>query len=332
MSDTLGGRFTLIWLLVLPLLGACESSPLPATGDGGPTAPGVGDGGAFDAGSTDGGADAGPLDGGPSTAPGAVGWILDESSLARLLDGGPDATALAQAYFNTAGTFLISGQPPTYPQAAWTRTFTAVDAGLLPALAGCGLPASVAAVLVDIESWSLTPQSDKSAPIAAYAAAWKAVQGYNADCRDGGAPLLVVAAPATDLVSILEPDAGAGDKYDAFLSLGLASGIAPSCDLFEIQAQGSEMDPALFVQFVDGAAAQASAAHPGVRIYAGISTNPDGQRADAGVIYADILSTLGTVTGYWLNIPAQGAYCPNCGVAQPGVATALLRLMDPDAG
>ncbi len=313
---------------------ACGRPPVPALGDGGgaPDADAGPDAGLADAGAADGGLVDGGRDAGPSLAPGSVGWIVDQSSYARFLDGGPAAPALGAAWFDHPATFYSSGSPPPFPRATWTRTFTAVDAGLLPALAGCGIPARVGAVLIDLESWSLTPATDKSDPVAAYATAWQAVQAYNASCRDGGAPLLVVAAPATDLVSVLDPDAGPGQKYQAFLSLGLASGIAPSCDVFEIQSQGSEMDASLFAQFVDGAAAQARAGKSGVALYAGISTNPSGQRADAGVIDGDLLSTFGTVSGYWLNIPAQGPACPNCGAAQPDVAVSLLEQMGLDGG
>ena len=239
-------------------------------------------------------------------------------------DGG---AALAEAYFDGGGTFVMGQQQP-YPSAVATRSYAAFDGGLAPILAGCGLASEVGAVVLDLEHWPLTPPEEQADPVGTYRAAYAAVGAFNGDCRDGGSALRLIATPATDLVAVLAPDAGPGQKYQAFLDLGLARDIAAACDILEVQAQGSEMSPAVFVSFVQEAAAQAQVGHPGLPVFAGLSTNPTGTRADAGTLFGDILQTLGTVQGCWLNVPGQSAACPTCGVPQPDVAIDLLQLLE----
>jgi hypothetical protein len=64
---------------------------------------------------------------------------------------------------------------------------------------------------------------------------------------------------------------------------------------------------------------------PGISVLAGLSTNPTGAPVDSQHLTAAIDATRSAVTGYWLNIPGQGARCPTCNPARPDIAIQVLR-------
>lgn len=105
------------------------------------------------------------------------------------------------------------------------------------------------------------------------------------------------------------------------------SPLAPSLTC-EIQAQGAEMNVAAYQSFVVATTHTARQTNPTVTILAGLSTNPGGQHVTATALYAAVRATHRTVNGYWLNIPAGGLYCPRCGIPQPQVAIALIKLLE----
>lgn len=266
-------------------------------------------------------------DGGFSTAPGNVAWLMAPESIALIEDGGAQGFALAHEYFNQPAAFLQSktALPSDYAAARWTRDFASFDGGngFANALAGCALPSTVAAVELDIEQWPYSPLSEQQTPVQTYAAAHAAVLAYNQACRDGGVPLLFIATPAINLSLLL--DGGSSDKYQSFLNLGLARQIAENADVFELQAQGLIDDPTAFTNFVQQGAAQAKAGNPNVEILAGLSSF---EGIDAGTVYQEILQTFGTsVDGYWLNTPGQTFCDAGCAPVVPDVAIAILQLL-----
>jgi hypothetical protein len=73
------------------------------------------------------------------------------------------------------------------------------------------------------------------------------------------------------------------------------------------------------------AAEQARAANAHVIILAGLSANPDGQHVTGEDLYRAVMATQSMVSGYWLNIPVGGQYCPRYGSPQPQVAVDFLK-------
>jgi hypothetical protein len=138
--------------------------------------------------------------------------------------------------------------------------------------------------------------------------------------------LRFIATPAVDLVSVLAPGAK-GSWYDEYLRLGIASDAARVSDVIDIQGQGIESNTSAYSVFVQQASAQARAANPGVRILAGLSTNPHGVAVTAAQLEAAVAATGNAVAGYWLNIPSGGPACPSCGAPQPQIAVQLLRAL-----
>jgi hypothetical protein len=177
------------------------------------------------------------------------------------------------------------------------------------------LPAEVKGILYDIEKWQFTPEEEQQNP-----AYYEKLAAELAHANG----LLFIATPAVDLVAVLAPE-DRKRRYDAYLRLGLAADAARYADVIDIQAQSAELNTEHYATFVKQAAAQARAANPKVTVFAGLSTNPNGQHVTAKEILAAIDATRTVVDGYWLNIPQPGPHCPRCNDFRPDIAIEVLR-------
>lgn len=277
---------------------------------------------------TRGGLGGGDADPNPTAAPtagggsppggGARSWIISGSTLTRLL-ATDRSGGTAAANFDTPDAYVLTGAADWALPSGWRSTptadFTSYSA-LRAALTGNRLDRRVRAVLYDNEDWSLTPADERADPARYDRLAGQLVHAHH---------LLFIASPATDLVNTLAPNTAAGSKFNAFLNLGLIGQIARDADVLDLQAQGAEDDPALFASFVSAAAAQARAANPGIKVLAGLSTNPSGRAVTAAVIDRAAEAVTADVDGYWLNDPAPSAACAACVGPYPQVALAALR-------
>jgi hypothetical protein len=248
-------------------------------------------------------------------------WMISISAL-RHLDRVDPSGALSRGFFESPGNFVMNGKKGAQGfSKGWRCTPTATFpsyAALEQSLEKGQLRDEVKAIIYDNESWQFTPVEeqhdlDRFERLAAEAAH-----------RHGR---ILIATPAADLVPVLSPKVQKGGRYDEYLRLGIAKSAARYADVYEIQAQGSEDNLALYTRFVQGAAAQARAVNPKVLVFAGLSTNPSGKKVTARQLYDAVQATRSDVDGYWLNIPGGGAYCPKCGEPQPQVAVELLRLL-----
>jgi hypothetical protein len=191
-------------------------------------------------------------------------------------------------------------------------SFTSL-AAIRQALAG-GLPSDVRGILYDIEAWSLTPAAEQANPLRSIATAAGLVHG---------AGLRFIAAPGVDLMGRLYP--GRGPYNRVYVTSQFGGDASASADVFVIQAQTYQNDPATYGDFVRQVAAQARTTHPGLIVLAGLSTGPHGEPTTAGAMLAAVAATNGAADGYWLNIPGPGPQCPSCGPPTPGIALAFLR-------
>ena len=223
--------------------------------------------------------------------------------------------------FNNPNVYVIEGTKgrSIEPLAIGTRSFTDYKA-LEAAFNNGSIDSSVGAIIYDNEDWGLTPLDQQQHPAEFEQTAAQIVHQHH---------LIFIATPATNLVTVADPSAVNGSKFDRFIADGYAGDAARYADVYEIQSQGSEGNIAEFRTFVSEAAAQARKANPAVVILAGLSTNPQGQAVTGDQLYAAVQATRASVSGYWLNIPAGGTYCPKCGTPQPQVAVSLLdELLD----
>ncbi len=262
----------------------------------------------------------------PHAAPGqSIAWHLHPTyrwlvAASALVDLEPiiGRTRL-RTYFDSPRTLVIVGKsPPAFLmswRSPWALSFASYAAMRLR-LSTEPLDPHVQAVVYDDEAWPLSPRAEQRNPVRYTAMAAALAHRYH---------LILVATPATNLATVESPHAT--DKYSAFLQLGIAQQAARYADVYEIQAQGSEANQALYRHFVARAATQAREGNPVVDVLAGLSTNPVGHTASAPVLYQDVRATRKVVSGYWLNIPGASVYCPKCGVPQPQIAAQLLALL-----
>lgn len=202
------------------------------------------------------------------------------------------------------------GQAAAWP--GW-RGHLALDAtSLAEVRSALRVATSGDAILLDLEHWPFTPVVEQKEAPAIYTQAGVLVRARGFE---------LIAAPATDLARVLTP----GVRTDqGFLSSGLVPAAARAANVMEIQAQGLEADPSRYLRFVERVVAEARGANPSVRVALGLSTNPNGRHVSAALLARDIAATRDIASAYWLNVPAAGAACPRCGVAQPQVAVKLL--------
>lgn len=244
-------------------------------------------------------------------------WIVNSGSLKASQPEFP--LELQRKYFDSPCTFLV--MPPNAPRdyqdwrAVRTRTITS-----LANVDGAVADPSVRALLYDGEAWEMTPRQEQTRPAEAACRAAEVAHAHG---------MMAIATPAINLIRFLDPaSARGGKRFAAFEKTNLAGRIAKCVDVYEIQAQGTEKDTAKFQQFVTTEAEQARAANPAVIVLAGISTNPSGQHVTSEQLFKAVQSVRDVVDGFWLNIPAGGKYCPQCGVPQPKVAVRLLEMLD----
>lgn len=260
---------------------------------------------------------------GARPAAGGWTWIVSGATLARLLTLGSSGPATAAQEFDKPNAYILASPQDWSIPAGWTSTATADFTSyttLRSALDNGTLDPRFKAVLYDDEDWSLTPADQQSDPGRYYQLAAQLVHRHH---------LLFLAAPATDLAEVFGGAAetappGGGGRYQAFLGDGVISAAARYADVLDVQAQGSEADPALFASFVTQAAAQAHAANPAVEVLAGISTNPSGGQITAAAVDRAAQAAGPHVAGFWLNDPAASAACPRCAGPYPQLALATL--------
>jgi hypothetical protein len=223
-------------------------------------------------------------------------WEITGTNIARVAAADP---RVARALFGTRASFGLGNpagrqdQVPAGSQAVPTLVFRSLRTFRAELRRG-RIDPGIRAVLYDPERWPQTPGAEQRDPIGAMRAFAKLAHAHR---------LEVILAPARDL--LLVPGArctAGGQRLDqAYLRCGLAR-AARYADVFSIQSQADEFDLPAYRAFVDAVAAQARAAHPGVRVFAGISTHPATGRAPGSDMAAAVAAVDGTVDGFWANV------------------------------
>ncbi len=114
---------------------------------------------------------------------------------------------------------------------------------------------------------------------------------------------------------------------------GSPMGGARWAQAIDLQSQYAERNPAQYLKIVRQDVKVARRLHPTIQIFAGISTNPaPGTPVTLSELTQDVRATQGLVNGYWLNVPARGAYCPHCGKQNVGLAIRLLQWLHQETG
>jgi hypothetical protein len=244
--------------------------------------------------------------------PGHPAWLLSRSVLAELI---PDPVAVSELSGKLVYELLQPGEPPLPGVVAEPVVTFASAAALESAVKAGQLPSGTFGVLYDPESWVFTPVTEQQNPVQAATAAAAVAHAHG---------LRLIVAPALDLTTV-SASGGTDPGWRQFLDLDLVGRLAKVADVVELQAQSLEQDTNVYTAFVQAAAAQASAARPGIDLLAGLSTNPPGVAMEARQLTAAIQATRSVVDGYWLNVPVPGMQCPTCNAARPAIAVQVLR-------
>ncbi len=240
-------------------------------------------------------------------------WLLSRSVLAQLVT---DPVAVSELSGKLVYELIQPGQPPL-PGVVAEPVVTFTSATALESAVDAGqLPPGTFGVLYDPEAWAFTPVAEQQNPVQAATAAAAVAHAHG---------IRLIVAPALDLTTVLAKG-GTGPDWRQFLDLDLVGRLAKVADVVELQAQSLEQDTSVYTAFVQAAAAQASAARPGIDLLAGLSTNPPGVPIEARQLTSAIQATRSLVDGYWLNVPAPGARCPACNAPRLDIAVQVLQV------
>lgn len=245
------------------------------------------------------------------------GWVIDVHAVRRLAALSP---GLVRHFFNTPRTFITGASATTLqtlglPAAIPTASFTS-ETALAHAVKQRRLPFGTRAVVFDDEHWNLTPRGQQLSPALYYQRAAKVAHQHS---------LLLIAAPAPNVIQARHRKASGSALYTAFLDRGIAAGAARYADVYDIQGQGLEAQRSPYASFVQSAAFQAAQANPGVELLAGISADPPGRQRPLGVLLGAVGGSGPAVSGYALSVPAANRGCAACVGPYDGAAVALLR-------
>ena len=248
----------------------------------------------------------------PTTPAGSrPSWLLTRAALSQVAGDDQVRETLADSPLYE---LLQPGQQPLPGISADLVITYSSAAALERAVEGGQVPAGTYGVLYDPEAWAYTPTAEQQDPVAAATKAAATAHAHG---------LRFLVAPALNLTTVLAP--GSGSRSQTFLRLGLIGQLAKVADVVELQAQSMERDTAAYASFVSAATSQATAAHPGITVLAGLSTNPPGAAVTTQLLLSAIAATRSVVGGYWLNVPGQGPRCPTCNASRPDIAIQTLR-------
>lgn len=255
------------------------------------------------------------------------GWIVTSAALQGMqqVDAG-----VVKRMVDRKGTFvLVSGadQVPAGWDVTAAESFTCAHPDPHPNATSCKralvdtveegrLIPGVTAVLLDLESWPLTPHGEQADPVAAYRDAAAVAHQHH---------LQLIATPALDLARALAQEER-HTVWQVFLQ-ELPRRISPLVDVYELQSQSFQNEAATFAQRLAEAHQQAHQANPDVKFFGGVSTNPHGTQTTAAQMAEAVEATHGGTTRYWLNDPGKSDACGSCTGPHPQMAVKFLGIL-----
>ncbi|HLI13762.1 MAG TPA: hypothetical protein VKY65_19385 [Alphaproteobacteria bacterium] len=271
--------------------------------------------------------DAGRADSGNHHAP---AWIVALSGIEQMehQKGGPEVVKKLLA---DPRTIIVAGNPlpSTMRDNESQRAVSVLSLDKCKAALDKPSNAGLKTLLVDLERWPGTPLADQRNP-----------EGATRECHElahqDGRHISVIAVPAMDLMSVLDPKFK-GTQYQAAIHYDLEGKLATASDGVDVQLENIEDKPGQFEQTLRTFVHQIKEARrkanlsPEVPIYVGLSTAVVNKRIPtdilASMLREDVTRTRGLVTGYWMAIPSKNL-CPGCGEPNPEVAIRLLQSLD----
>lgn len=267
---------------------------------------------------------------GPVAGATVSNWMISSHAIG-LINGYLGSRTLTTNAFDVPSTAEI-GTPAKGWVTQRTATYTfygpvSKSSSFLYALKHNKVPAGTIYVMLDMESWALTPHAEQVTP-KVY------MREFVSTARKHGYKAIL--APSIDLAKGMTCDKTSDPAWKNYLVDCSVPTIAAQAGpaVYEVQSQRYEANTSAgsscgcFRWFVGQAAAQARKVVAGLDVRAGLSTNPGGHVSTGQILYADTIATQGSVDGYWLNVPQQGTACPTCVPdGAPQVAVSYLELL-----
>ncbi len=244
-------------------------------------------------------------------------WLVGAPTLSEL---NALAAIPTQQAFNTPRTFVTGADSTvlsslSLPTAVPTQKFTN-EVRLAAAVQAGALALGTQAVVYSPQHSAATPLAQQLNPTLYFQRAASVVHQ---------AGLLFVAAPATNLVVAREPRVSPTAQATEFVRMQIPAAAAHYADAYAISPPNHKLGTVHYSSFVYSVAKQASHAHPGVQLLAGLNTGV-GSTASTNVLLNAVLNTEGAVSGQSPNVGTLSS-CPNCN-PPAAVAIALLGTLD----
>lgn len=251
----------------------------------------------------------------PTTAPSSSSgyspnyWLISAKAASALQHNGMSAAELSYYIDNPHGLVISPGSGgvsavarsvQSFPDATQVQSFSSY-AVMQSAFANGQISPSTKYILYDNEHWQATPPNEQADPIGYEQMAAQLVHQHG---------LKLIFTPAENLAQVLNGTGRRGDKYTAYLNLGIPSQGAKYADIYEIQSQQIVGNPE-FATFVSGAVDQVHAANPDCIVLAGLTTNDAVQTMTLQGLQDAYSSTNSMVDGYWMNIPGGSSGTPD---------------------
>lgn len=252
--------------------------------------------------------------GAPAVVP---AWLVSTTSLMRLVAAGPQTAARS---FDTPRTY-VTGTGAAGLAALGTPTAIATESfsnenTLAAAANGGRLRAGTKAVVYADGDTRRTPKAQQRHPGEYYQRAAQVAHAHG---------LLLIAAPALDLIQGLSPRTPPNRQGGAFLRLRIAALAARYADVYVVQDQDDELHPARFASFVAAASRQARNAHPSIEVLNAISTSVGNRVVPASQVMAALQLVEPQLSGYLLNDALGTTRCGPCSARAAAVGLTLAR-------
>jgi hypothetical protein len=168
-----------------------------------------------------------------------------------------------------------------------------------------GLPGPYKAILYDNERFADTPSNEQADPHHYDTLVAQLAKRYG----------------LTSICDFIQPDRLPSSERDPAQEV-------PPCDVIGLNTvQQSERNPAQYKAIVAKETSTIRSMSPSVPVLAGLSSNPAGGAVTASELAQDIEATRAIVNGWWLNVPAPGVGCPDCGKPQPQIMADALEMV-----
>lgn len=219
--------------------------------------------------------------------------------------------------------FVIPKTAATAPPSSWNVVYwikfasiTDLTNAIAAGTGNGGIPSNVQIVAYDNESWAATPCSELGETGTAGSCTGtpnptvieQSMETFATDVKNANSSWKVMFTPAFDIYAGVP-----GNKYNNFISSGIAGTVAPYADYYHIQAQGLEANPnssplPSYVSVVSSLYSTIHTANSSTIVTAGLSNYDSSVSPGVSFTALQIETAVNDTTA---NVPGIAGYWPN---------------------